>query len=78
LINYFMTIDRETCNGCRICVESCPLKVLTFESETQKDCKNNHRLLVHSKGRCIVCFVCEHNCPTGAISLVHRDIMVEA
>lgn len=76
MINYIMRIDGGTCNGCGICVEGCPLKALTFESNTQKNGKNNGKPPVHSKSKCIVCFVCEHNCPKGAISLVHRDVRV--
>ena len=53
-------IDNDLCNGCRICVNNCPLDVLRMDEETSK-------AFVAYLSDCQFCFLCERECPEGAI-----------
>ncbi|MBI4329776.1 MAG: ferredoxin family protein [Chloroflexi bacterium] len=53
-------IDFDLCNGCRICVEACPMDVLRFDEATDK-------AFIKYIGDCQACLLCEMSCPVGAI-----------
>lgn len=55
-------IDEQQCNGCGICVENCPLDVLRMDQEKQI-------AFIKYIGDCQSCFLCERECPTGAITV---------
>ncbi len=57
-------LSKESCNGCGLCVTTCPQ--LVFEQGQ----KNNIPSVSH-KERCYGCLACEEDCPKGAI-IVHR------
>ena len=53
-------IDEELCNGCTICVDSCPMDVIRFDEVAKK--------AYIAFGRdCATCYMCEADCPTHAI-----------
>lgn len=54
-------IDLDLCNGCRLCVEYCPMDVLRMDRERRK-------AMVQYIRDCQSCFLCEEVCPTQAIS----------
>ncbi len=56
------TIDLKLCNGCGICVESCPQDVLRMGEETAKP-------FVAYLRDCESCLLCELSCPEGAIEV---------
>ena len=56
-------IDLELCNGCGICVESCPQDVLRMSEETGKP-------FVAYLRDCESCLLCELSCPEEAIEVV--------
>lgn len=58
-----MEIRELACRGCRMCVDICPTKVLTFDEET---CLAK----VGTVEDCISCLSCAYLCPSGAI---HQD-----
>lgn len=56
-------IDVNLCNGCRICVDYCPMDVLRMDEDTKKACVKYLR-------DCQSCFLCETECPKAAIYCV--------
>jgi NAD-dependent dihydropyrimidine dehydrogenase PreA subunit len=60
-----MTIERidiELCNGCGICVESCPMDVIRIDEKTGK-------AVVTYPEDCTLCNWCELDCPQTAICI---------
>lgn len=55
-----MEIHEQACRGCRMCVDICPTKVLTFDEEA---CLAR----VGKLEDCIACLSCTFLCPSGAI-----------
>lgn len=51
------TINQETCVGCEICVEKCPVNAIKLEE---------YKINTES---CIACMGCVNNCPEGAIDM---------
>ena len=50
-------VNKSKCNGCRICIENCPLSAIELKN---KKAKIDYR-------RCIDCFCCLEVCPIGAM-----------
>ena len=50
-------VDKFKCNGCRICIENCPLSVIEIKG---RKAKIDYR-------KCIDCFCCLEVCPMGAM-----------
>ena len=55
-----MEIHEQACRGCKMCVEICPTKVLTFDEAA---CLAK----VGKVEDCIACLSCTYLCPSGAI-----------
>jgi len=55
-------IDLKLCNGCAICVESCPQDVLRMNEEIKK-------AYVAYLNECESCLLCEITCPENAIEV---------
>ena len=54
-----LTINREWCKGCGICVEFCPTKVLALD-----ECD---KAVAVRLSDCIACRLCELRCPDLAV-----------
>lgn len=54
-----MTIDRELCKGCGICVAFCPKGVLVMDDD--------EKAVIRYPKRCKECGMCELRCPDMAI-----------
>ena len=50
-------IDEESCNGCGICVDECPVDAISMEGEKAKIIMEN----------CIRCGVCHDACPQESV-----------
>ena len=53
-------IDSDLCNGCGICVYSCPMDVLRMNEEDKK-------AIVKYPEDCMMCELCALDCPRHAI-----------
>ena len=54
-------IDKEKCDGCGICIDTCPVEV--FEMVEEKS-------TVKNEGECLACRACEIQCPNVAIEII--------
>ena len=55
-------IDPDLCNGCGICVDSCPMDVIRINEE-------NDKAIVKYRSDCMACNFCELDCPAKAITI---------
>jgi 2-oxoglutarate ferredoxin oxidoreductase subunit delta len=72
-----VTIDREMCKGCHLCIRACPVKVLEIDTEmnssgsypakvAQPDKCNQH---LNLSAGCIACGNCYEVCPDVCIEI---------
>ena len=54
-------IDRAACNGCGICLESCPADIIRLDYEG--------KAYITYPDDCYTCYLCEIDCPTQAIKV---------
>jgi formate hydrogenlyase subunit 6/NADH:ubiquinone oxidoreductase subunit I len=57
---YRAAVDGETCIGCGLCVDDCPMLAISLDEQN---------VAVIDAEACIGCGVCTHVCPTDTISL---------
>lgn len=56
-------IDVEACSGCKTCYDHCPMDVFRFD-------ENKKKAYINYLRDCQGCFLCEIECPAGAITCV--------
>lgn len=61
--NYKCTKDDESCIGCGKCVERCPVKAMTLNSDDEA---------VYNRENCFGCGLCVTTCPTDALLLERK------
>jgi len=57
---YMVTVDKNKCDGCGTCVDSCPQQVFKLEGEKSEPV---------NMSECINCLTCVENCPPQAITV---------
>lgn len=67
-----VTVDRDRCKGCGLCVENCPQKVLAMSREINQ--KGYFFSTAVRQPHCIGCRVCAMVCPDVAIEVAVNGI----
>jgi 2-oxoglutarate ferredoxin oxidoreductase subunit delta len=62
-----VTIDKNHCKGCELCVQACPQKILSMSKEITV--KGYFFARMHDPSRCIGCRICAIACPDSAIEV---------
>lgn len=65
-----LRIDPDVCVTCGICVESCPIDVITYSPHASSPAPTYVE-------DCQACFLCVFDCPVDAISLRQRRVAME-
>lgn len=63
-----MTVNRDICKGCGLCVEVCPKKII-FLDKSVLNGKGYHPATVMDMESCIGCAMCATMCPDCAITV---------
>ncbi|MBN2831077.1 MAG: 4Fe-4S dicluster domain-containing protein [Candidatus Omnitrophica bacterium] len=62
-----VTIDREKCKGCLLCVGVCPKKLISRDKSLNS--KGHNPVKFQDKGECIGCALCAIICPDCCIEV---------
>ena len=60
--NARLTIALTLCDGCGICVDSCPTDVLRMDAEAKK-------VTIAYANDCQACYLCQDDCPQHCIAV---------
>jgi len=66
-----ITIDREACKGCLLCVRACPVKAL--EADTVMNSAGSYPVKTVSIEKCIACGNCFEVCPDVCIEVFELE-----
>jgi len=66
-----ITIDREMCKGCMLCVRACPVKVL--EADTELNSSGCYPSKAVNTDKCIACGNCYEVCPDVCIEVYELE-----
>lgn len=58
---FMVSIDKEKCEGCGECADSCPASILGMEDDKAA--------VVGEPSECLGCETCVTVCPSGAVTL---------
>ena len=70
--NAKVTIDREICKGCGLCIAYCPKKLFRIDMENMNS-KGTHTAEIEDYSECVLCQSCVRMCPDMAITLEKLD-----
>ena len=63
-----LTIERERCKGCGLCVRACPKQLLEL-SKTELNSKGYQPAEMKDAAACIGCAACARTCPDVCIRI---------
>jgi len=64
-------IDEETCTGCEVCIEFCPVDCIILLPNPNPELRNN--VCRDVEGDCTGCTLCVKECPWECITMVPRE-----
>lgn len=67
----YITIDKNKCKACGLCILECPKGLIKFGEETN-NLGNNIVAFCDPDNECLGCAMCATRCPDLAITEVHR------
>ncbi len=67
--NFYAAVDRDTCEGCGVCVKRCQVGAVSVSQKKQP--------AVVNQDRCLGCGVCVPACPAQSIALVKKPTEVK-
>jgi len=62
-----ISLNRESCTGCQLCIRVCPTKAIEFIPEEKKV-----KIFI---ARCCFCAQCNDICPTGSLSMTDEFLL---
>jgi len=62
-----ITIEKDRCKGCQLCVNACPQRILDLSKELNT--KGYFYAIVIDPPRCLGCRICAITCPDVAIQV---------
>jgi formate hydrogenlyase subunit 6/NADH:ubiquinone oxidoreductase subunit I len=65
----------ETCKGCGLCTERCPMDALQLEVSEKAPASKTGKVAVLNPDLCIGCGVCAYKCPTKSLVLAPREVV---
>ena len=63
-----ITVDKEICKGCALCIGVCPKKIIEPDKVTINK-KGHHPVRVIDESQCTACAFCATMCPDCAIKI---------
>lgn len=61
-------VDEQVCKGCAMCVNACPLHLITLMKDVLNS-KGYHPARLMEPGKCVGCAACATMCPDTAITV---------
>lgn len=68
--NLRVSIDRERCKGCELCIPVCPRQLLTMSAALNR--QGYHVTETTRTGECTGCLKCARMCPEAAIEILNE------
>ncbi len=62
---YVITIDKDKCEACGDCVDTCPTELIALVEENGKQ----FAMFTGNPDDCIGCMSCESACPEGSLTV---------
>jgi len=66
-----VTINRERCKGCYLCVRACPFKVL--EADTKMNSTGTYPAFFKHADKCTACASCYQVCPDAVLEVFELE-----
>jgi len=63
-----VTVDKERCKGCNLCVVACPTDTLSLKAQEVND-RGYHFAYMSNPETCIGCAACATVCPDACIEV---------